>query len=254
MFVIPMAGESRRFRDAGYRQPKFRLAAHGASLFEHAVSSFSTYFRTDEFLFVLRGADTACFVKRRCEELMIERIAVVTLEGMTAGQAETVLHGLDGAGVKDAESIVIFNIDTFRPAYRKPPHVADPGCAGYLEVFRGSGAGWSFVAPHPIRDGEVTKVVEKDPISDLCCTGLYYFRRAGDFRWAYHNPESPQSDAERRERYVAPLYNALISSGRRVGLQLIDSADVIFCGTPQEYADVLTSEDAGRRLRNDRPA
>ncbi|MDB5393587.1 MAG: hypothetical protein JWM91_1093 [Rhodospirillales bacterium] len=249
MFVIPMAGESRRFRDAGYLLPKFRLAAHGASLFEHAVNSFSTYFRTDEFLFVVRGADTARFVQRWCEELMIERVAVVTLDGMTAGQAETVLRGLDDAGVDDSKGIAVFNIDTFRPAYRKPQHVADPNCTGYLEVFRGSGTGWSFVAPHPVHGEEVAEVVEKDRISDLCCTGLYYFRRAGDFRWAYHNPEPPRSDAERRERYVAPLYNALISSGRRIGLQLIDSADVIFCGTPQEYAHVLASEETGRRIR-----
>ena len=34
MFVIPMAGESRRFRDAGFSDPKFRLDAHGAPVFD----------------------------------------------------------------------------------------------------------------------------------------------------------------------------------------------------------------------------
>ena len=249
MFVIPMAGESRRFRDVGYLQPKFQLEAHGASLFQHAIGSFSAYFRTDPFLFILRGAETACFVQKSCEDLMIDRVAVVTLNGMTAGQAETVLRGLDELSVDDAQDVTIFNIDTFRPGYGKPRFTVDPNCAGYLEVFRGSGSGWSFVKPHPVHGEQVVDVAEKHPISDFCSTGLYYFRRAGDFRWAYHNPGPPRSDAERRERYVAPLYNALISSGRWIGLQLIDETEVIFCGTPQEYSSVLASEEMGRRLR-----
>jgi hypothetical protein len=249
IFVIPMAGESRRFHDAGYSQPKFRLAAHGVPVFDHAVNSFAAYFRSDNFLFVLRGADAADFVRQRCGRLGIERVDVVTLDAPTAGQAETVLLGLDAAKVDDEESIAVFNIDTFRPGYRKPPQVADTGCGGYLEVFRGEGANWSFVAPRPDRRGEVASVVEKHPISDLCCTGLYYFRRAGDFRWAYRNPAPPRSEAERRERYVAPLYNALIGRGDRIALELIDASDVVFCGTPPEYEHVLALEEIGRRLR-----
>ena len=248
MFVIPMAGESRRFRDAGYAEPKYRLEAHGAPVFDHAVNSFAAYFASDSFLFVLRGAATEDFVAQRCRALGIKDAAVVRLDHPTAGQAETVLLGLDSAGIGDDESIAIFNIDTFRPAYRKPPQVADPACAGYLEVFRGEGEGWSFVVPDPSRAGAVAEVAEKKAISDLCCTGLYHFRRAGDFRWAYRNPVPPKSDAERRERYVAPLYNALIDCGFTIGLQVIDRSEVIFCGTPADYAEVVASAEIGRRL------
>lgn len=250
MFVIPMAGESRRFKEAGFLEPKYRLAAHGAPVFDHAVRSFAAYFASDAFLFVLRGAEAEAFVRERCAALGIADATVVRLGHPTAGQAETVLLGLDLAGVGDDESIVIFNIDTFRPAYRKPPQVADAGCDGYLEVFKGSGEGWSFVAPDPHRAGAVAEVAEKKAISDLCCTGLYHFRRAGDFRWAYRNPVAPKSEAERRERYVAPLYNPLIACGFAIGLQMIDPSEVIFCGTPEEYARVLDSDEIGRRLRS----
>src|SRR5579859_5052922 len=161
MFVIPMAGESRRFREAGFTDPKYRLTAHGAPVFDHAVNSFAAYFATDAFLFVVRGAETEDFVARRCEALGIAQASIVRLDRLTVGQAETVLLGLDGASVDDGESIAIFNIDTFRPAYRKPPHVKDPGVAGYLEVFRGGGEGWSFVAPDPARAGAVAEVAER---------------------------------------------------------------------------------------------
>jgi hypothetical protein len=92
-------------------------------------------------------------------------------------------------------------------------------------------------------------VAEKLPISDLCCTGLYHFRKAGDFRWAYRRPAPPRSEAERRERYVAPLYNALIARGDRIAFTVVDPSGIVFCGTPQEYEKAQASEEIGLRLR-----
>ncbi len=235
MFVIPMAGESRRFAEAGYREPKYRLPLKGAPIFDHAVGSFAAYFADESFLFVLRGDEAADFVFDRCTEMNIRHATIVSLDRPTAGQAETVLLGLERGGVADDEEISIFNIDTFRPGYRKPQLDG----AGYLEVFRGAGEGWSFVAPDPARPDLAGEVAEKRPISDLCCTGLYHFRRAGDFRWAYANPAAPTSEAERRERYVAPLYNPLIARGERISWHLIEADQVIFCGTPAEYQAAL---------------
>ena len=237
IFVIPMAGESRRFAEAGYATPKYRLPLDGGTLFDHAVGSFSAYFGEDTFLFVLRGDEATDFVISRCYALAIPRASIVRLDRPTAGQAETVLLGLDKGGVADGEEITIFNIDTFRPFYRKP----DLDCAGHLEVFHGEGDGWSFVSPDPSRPGLAGAVAEKRPISDLCCTGLYHFRRAGDYRWAYANPAAPTSEAERRERYVAPLYNPLIARGERIAWRLIGPDEVVFCGTPAEYRAALRS-------------
>ena len=54
MIVIPMAGASRRFTEAGYDLPKYMLEAHGKSLFRHSVESFSDYFASEPFLFIAR--------------------------------------------------------------------------------------------------------------------------------------------------------------------------------------------------------
>jgi hypothetical protein len=247
IFAFPMAGEGRRFVERGYAQPKYALMTHGAPLFDHAVRSFCAYFGRDTFLFIARDADGANFAATRCAQLGVPGSCVVALKEKTAGQAQTVLLGLEMAGVADSEALAVFNIDTFRPGFRKPAPMTDPACDGYLEVFRGTGEGWSFVAAD--EEGNVIRVVEKDPISDLCCTGLYYFRRAADFRWAYRNPPPPQSPAEQRERYVAPLYNALIARGNRIGLEVIASDEAIFCGTPEQYEQIDGSEEIGQLLR-----
>ena len=250
MFVIPMAGESRRFADAGFKIPKYQLQAHGESVFSHAVRSFAHYFPTEPFLFVYRDVEgSGSFVRAECERLKIKHASFVTLDRMTKGQAETVALGLENAAVPDDEPIVIFNIDTFRLNYRYPDLAgAKASYDGYLEVVVGAGDNFSFVRPHADDSGLVCETSEKRPISNLCSTGLYHFRRSGDFRWAYANPCQPKGDAERKERYVAPLYNSLISRGNRIGFVIIEPASVISCGTPEEYEQVRTSPEIARRL------
>jgi hypothetical protein len=229
IFVIAMAGESQRFRDAGYGD-KYRLTLEGVPLFDHAVKSFSYYFGSEEFLFVLRP-DAEEFVRQRCASLGIAQAQLVVLPHVTSGQAESVFLGLKEAGITEGAPLTIFNIDTFRPGYCSPPFQG----SGDLEVFEGEGGNWSFVAPDPRQPWRVGETSEKRPISRLCCTGLYRFAAAKDFCWAFQNPVPPQGQAEHRERYIAPLYNALIARGDDIRYSLISRDAVIFCGTPEEY-------------------
>src|SRR5262245_23336086 len=72
MFVITMAGESRRFTEAGYAVPKYRLPLHGDCVFAHAVRSFARYFAGEDFLFAFRAAkDVESFVRAECRKLKI---------------------------------------------------------------------------------------------------------------------------------------------------------------------------------------
>jgi hypothetical protein len=229
MFVIPMAGESRRFRDVGYGD-KCRLLLNGVPLFDHAVSSFIHYFTSAAFLFVLRP-DAAEFVRQRCGALGILRARLAVLPHATSGQAESVFLGLEQMAIADDTPLTIFNIDTFRAGYRAPPLQG----SGDLEVFEGNGDNWSFVAPDPARPGRVQETSEKRPISRLCCTGLYRFAAAADLRWAFQHPAPPRGEAEQCERYIAPLYNALIARGDDIYYSLISRDAVVFCGTPDEY-------------------
>ncbi len=95
MIVIPMAGQSRRFTEAGYTVPKYMLPLHGRSVFAHAVASFDRYFHSHPFLFIARDvAGTADFIATECRNLGIADVRVALLEHPTAGQAETVERGI----------------------------------------------------------------------------------------------------------------------------------------------------------------
>jgi len=230
MIVIPMAGLSARFTRAGYELPKYQLPLWGRPVFDHAVGSFAAYFGAEPFLFIVRDvADTAAFVRARAEALGIETATVHVLEEPTAGQAETVLMGIER--LAPGTRLTIFNIDTFRPGFRHPPR--PPGSAGYLEVFRGAGANWSYVRP-ALAGNRVAETAEKRAISDLCCTGLYEFASAALFRTAYTRTAEAAG-----ERYIAPMYNALIAAGEAVHYHEIPAAAAIFCGVPAEYEALL---------------
>ncbi len=233
MIVIPMAGLSRRFAEAGFGEPKYMLPLAGESVFAHAVRSFERYFHDTSFLFVLRDiADSARFVRAECERLGVAKVGVQVLDRETAGQAETVDRGLTMAEVGDDEAVTIFNIDTFRPGFRLAPSALQPGVDGYLEVFRGSGANWSYVRAADGPEPRVLETAEKRPLSDLCCTGLYHFARTEDFRTAL---EAERTTPSASELYIAPLYNHLIADGKTIVYETIRSDQVIFCGVPSEY-------------------
>ncbi|EHA1124954.1 capsular biosynthesis protein [Vibrio navarrensis] len=233
MIIIPMAGLSSRFFKAGFTQPKYMLEARGESLFEHAVKSFQDYFREEKFLFIIRDVhNTRGFVDERVRALGILDYDIVTIEHETRGQAETVFIGLNS--IDYSGSITIFNIDTFRPNFKYP--LIREQCDGYLEVFSGEGDNWSFVRPKDSVTTEVVETAEKSAISNLCCTGLYYFSKVKYFFDAYNEYSNrPKETWVNNEIYIAPLYNYLISRGYAIHYNLIHREEVIFCGVPQEY-------------------
>jgi len=228
-----MAGRSQRFFDAGYSEPKYKLPLGDETLFAKAVKTFEKYFSTDEFLFIVRNAFGAeKFVTDCASGLGIEKFSLSILESDTGGQAESVYLGLIKK-VSD-EPLFIFNIDTIRSQYVKPTFL--DSCDGYLEVFIGSGDHWSFVEPNGSRN--VARTSEKVRISNLCSDGLYYFKSSLLFIEAFLDAKN-NSLKSNGEFYIAPLYNYLIKGNKTIHYDLIDSKDLVFCGTPQEYEQAL---------------
>jgi len=207
------------------------LPLHGRSVLHHVVESFQKYRHDDEFIFICRqDTSETCFIRMVLSDLGVSHFRLAELQHPTQGQAQTVYIGLESIGTHADDEVYIFNIDTIRPDFLKPS-ASDFG-DGYLEVFRGQGKHWSFVLPGA--HGKVLRTTEKEPISDLCSDGLYYFRRKVWFDQAFRMAQTGQL-MNRGEYYVAPLYNHLIAEGLNIRYGEIEPHQVIFCGTPQEY-------------------
>lgn len=250
MIVIPMAGESSRFRKAGYAQPKYMLPLYDRPLFDWAVLSFASSFASERFLFVVRDTHaTPAFVEARATAMGIARFDIVVLDAPTSGQAETVEVGLARhTSTGDDEPLTIFNIDTIRPNA-----IVDsvPGTSGWLEVFRVPGDNWSFITLDPDDPARVARCTEKQRISDLCCTGLYQFGGAAAFLGAL---EAERAKPSSHELFVAPLYNHLIARGARIGWREVATPSVILSGVPDEYHALLAALPDAMRAMVEPPA
>ncbi len=236
MFVIPMAGMSSRFTKAGYTKPKYMLDLKGSPLFDYCITSFKAYFKTDAFLFIARSeAETEAFIRQRCAELGIEKFEIIILDSPTQGQAETVALGLNQATIGDDSGITIFNIDTIRKNYQHPVDIIAES-SGFLEVFSGEGDNWSFAALEHEESNRVVRTTEKDPISQWCSTGLYYFSSKQAYLDLFRiYSETEASRCGGGEYYIAPMYNLLIANEQVVNVNKITASEVLFSGIPSEY-------------------
>jgi len=234
VIVIPMAGLSSRFRAQGFSLPKYMLEIDHRPMFVYSTLSFRKYFSSEKFLFIYRdicGTDT--FVRTQVKNLGIANPIFINLgHRETEGQAHTVELGLISAGVDLQEPLFIFNIDTIRPEFSFPNFLIDSNCSGYIEVFKGDGENWSFIETSSDNTRAVSRTAEKERISDLCSTGLYFFKSRALFSFAY---ELSKHNKIKGEAYIAPMYNHLIAKGDQVFFDLVDNTDVIFAGTPDEF-------------------
>lgn len=229
MIIIPMAGLSSRFAQAGYTMPKWKLPLKGRPVFDWSLLSFESYFAEEIFVIVhLDQPGVSEFLNDRLAALGIRHTRLVPLAKTTRGQSETVFKALESVSDDDGHGMTIFNIDTIRLGYRHPAEAGD----GWLECFKALGDHWSFVKPAEGSRDRAAQVTEKVRISDYCSTGVYIFRNRDLFLKAYENE---LTNGRYAELYVAPLYQYLIETGLDIRYSLIRPGDVQFCGTPKEY-------------------
>lgn len=227
--IFPMLGRSSRFYNAGYKCPKYMLKLGSNSVFSESVRSFEALFESDEFIFIVRkDGVTKSFITSEILRLGIKNYKIIEHLGETSGQAESVMLAI--AGCSTEGQMIIFNIDTIRKGFTTPN--VDEFGDGFLEVFEGSGDGWSFVEPKD--SNSVLRTAEKKRISNLCSNGIYGFLRISDFIDAYNHYKNQGNDNS-LEVYIAPLYNFLIKKGMDIRYRLVAVNLIEHCGIPADY-------------------
>ncbi len=230
--VITMAGLGSRFKKAGYNVPKYEIVVHNRSLFAWSMESLTGFLAPEnDYYFIVRREDGAGdFIRRGWEDITgsSERVKIIELDNMTDGQATTAM--LAAPYWNKDDSLLIYNIDTYVEAGQMK--AADVEGDGFIPCFKAGGDHWSFVAVDD--NGDATEVREKVRISDNCTLGAYYFKTCRLYERMYTEYYKDGANLEKGEKYVAPLYNYMISQGMRVRISLVDPASVHVLGTPEE--------------------
>ncbi|MFI3163961.1 MAG: glycosyltransferase family 2 protein [Bacillota bacterium] len=228
--IITMAGLGSRFRKVGYNCPKYMIEAKGKSLFEWSMDSLIGYNDyVNKYVFVVRKEDnSADFIKMQCVKYGIENVDIVEIDYLTDGQATTCMLAIPYC--EQDSSIMIYNIDT----YVEPNEMkyADITGDGHIPCFNAEGEHWSFARLDD--NGNVVEVREKKRISDNCTLGAYYFSSAELYKNIYNEFYIDDTNSEKNEKYIAPMYNYMIQKGMKITISMVDADKVHVLGTPEE--------------------
>lgn len=233
--VMPMAGESSRFFDAGYDVPKYMLEAKGKTLFEYSLESLPLPLVSNVIFIFLKSHDEDWnvhnFILDKTDQYEFSR-ELVCLPNKTDGQAQTCLQS--EPYVDSSDDLIIYNIDTYFESPDLASKLIDPRKKrdGIIGAFhhRSDDEKWSFASVDS--DMVVQSTAEKQKISNYALTGLYHFTRSEDF-FNVAKRHVEKSLKNKGEYYVAPMYNDLIENGREFVLDVCERFHPL--GTPEDY-------------------
>lgn len=240
ILVVPMASPQESSRATG-GLPLYLHSFHGTTLFEYTIALLRRLSEAgDRVVFVMDGPDSEKFRMRRMAEIALPNASVVTTNAPTAGALCTVLLTVDQLAQNDSLLIIGANaIHRGLPATLR--HVAndcDPDAVTW--TFRSINPRFSFV--RTTSDGRVLEASEKDPISDIATSGVFYFRSSAAFLDAAFAVLRNEWHTKGRY-YVAPVLNETIVRGGHVRAISMTSRPPIFFHQ-EELAPRLRQEAA----------
>ncbi len=236
--VIPMAGTGSRFRDQGYQLPKPLIEVAGKTLIEHSVSSFDV---PAQFIFITRKFENPehnVQLSALLKQLKPDHVEI-QLTQPTSGAAETVLaakHLID-----DSEPLVVYNCDqifTWNP--QDFLQFITPCMAGAVVCYKSTDPKNSFAQ---IEQGKITRLVEKQPVSDHALVGFHYWREGALFVESAQTLLHEFRLSGRPECYISETYNYLIDKGCEVAAYHVAPHVYVSLGTPADVATYVGTQN-----------
>lgn len=227
--IVTMAGAGSRFKAKGYNVPKYMIRARGKTLFEWSMESLREFFY-QPFIFACLEEHDASWIERTASALGLERFAVMPRKSISLGQAQTA-YDVINSKLECVDGFWIYNIDTYIERGIHPSDLS--GHHGCVHVFNSSNPSMSFVRYDDY--GRVVELAEKKAISEWATVGMYGFDSIELYKQLYEEAYLERGITEiAGERYVAPIYQLLVQSGRAVCAPQLKSSAVHILGTPEE--------------------
>jgi len=228
--IMPLAGKGGRFIEKGYTFPKPLIEIEQKSMIELVIQNLAVP-EPARFSFICRKDHVTTFYLDQVLQLLVPNSSVLAIEHETAGALCSVLLMIE---IIDPEGeLLIANGDQYvsssiQPFYEKCRQSGTDGC---ILTFSSTHPRWSFARTD--KDGVVTSVSEKRPISRQATAGLYYFRRAADFlKGAEHLILKGLRTSG--QFFVCPVYNELILAGKRITTHHLPDGAMHSLGTPED--------------------
>jgi dTDP-glucose pyrophosphorylase len=231
--VIPMAGAGSRFAKAGFIDPKPLIPVFGRPMIQVVIDNL-TPSCLHRFIFICQRVHVKEYGLREKLTQFAPGSELIEIEGLTEGAACTVLKA--SSLIDSSDPLMIANSDQYvdTDINRYLAIESERQLDGLIMTMKATHPKWSFAATDAACF--VTKVAEKDPISDDATVGIYNFARGANFVLAA-NQMIKKDLRVNGEFYVAPVYNEMIERGAKIGIANIgdDQGNGMFgIGTPED--------------------
>lgn len=204
--LIPMAGAGSRFAKVGYTFPKPLIPINNKPMIQVVVENLNI---DGDYIFIVQKSHFEQYKLDKVLQLIKPGCIIIQTEGLTEGAACTTL--LAKEYINNDRPLIIANSDQFIELHQNGQFVNtlyDHYLDGIILTFKSTHPKWSFVS---INDrGFVTRVAEKEPISDKATVGIYGWTKGSDYVY-YAEQMIAKNIRVNGEFYVAPVYNEAIA-------------------------------------------
>jgi len=235
--VIPMAGRGARFSNAGYTFPKPLIDVNNKPMIQVVVENLNTAGR---YIFLTLQEHYDQYALKYLLPLISEPndCEIVQVNQITRGAACTVLLAKDF--INNDDELILANSDQWVNwnSNHFLHYMHEKNADGGVLTFNATHPKWSFVKVQECTN-LITEVAEKKPISNTATVGIYYFKHGKDFVTGA-NRMIDKDITTNGEFYVCPVFNELISMGKRIyNYPIVEMKGL---GTPEDLTRYLKGD------------
>jgi len=218
--LITMAGDGKRFAEAGYQKPKPFIQVKNQKMIQMVLNNIVP----KDFNKVILITRTQHNSK---EELKGSEynLDIIELDKPTEGSLQTILCAEklienNSLMLANCDQKIIFDVNDFISKCEN--------LDGGLIVFKSASKNHSYVKVD--ENNIVTEIIEKEVISDIAVSGVYFIKNASKFIEASKSVIN-NNIRQKGEFYVSSALKIMIEKGLKLGIYYAES---IMLGTPEE--------------------
>ncbi len=220
-----MAGHGSRFKKAGYELPKPFIKVDNQPMISMVIDNLKPTIE-HQFIFIALKEHIENNHLDNIIRDKIQNFKIISIDKVSRGAAETVLFASDF--LNNDNPLLIANCDQFVDIdINDFLNSIDFSNDGFIQCMNASSAKWSYIKHE---NQNVKFVAEKEVISDVATTGLYWFKKSS-LCIEYLQKMVENEIKSKGEFYVAPSYNLMIEDGYKIGYSIIGDDDSVMYGT-----------------------
>lgn len=243
--VIPMAGRGSRFASAGFELPKPLIDVAGKPMIDWVIDNIAPN-EPHRFIFLCLQEHLDKYSLEDHLKSKAGNCVIVPVNEVTEGAACTVLLAeryIDNDSplmIANSDQYVDVSIDEYMQSLGKND--------GLIMTMKATDDKWSFIKYD--ENGFVTKVREKEVISDEATVGIYNFASGAEFvKYAHDMIE--KNIRVNNEFYVAPVYNMMIEDKKKIVFYNVGEVEngMYGLGTPGDLKNFLEIYASQNKIR-----